>query len=298
MKPGRIFWGVFLLVLGALLMIDRLTSFQIQFSISWKLWPILLILWGVGLVAGGKVVRGIMAAIAGAFLALLLASAWWGDWYSDTDGNVVSGSEQVFHEQFTPTIKHAAFTLESGAGTFRLRDTSTELLTADTKTSVGSYRIDRTTSGSDERLSIRYEGPMRAWGMGRMQNSVDVRLHPDPSWELTFNVGATHLDVDATPYNTESVNINAGAADVMLKLGSRAPKARVSVSTGASTVRILVPASSGCEVHATAPLSLKDFQGFKKNGSGWYETENFGDAPQQVSIDISAGVSSIRILRY
>ena len=298
MKPGRIFWGVFLLVFGVMLMIERLTNIELHFALSWKFWPALLVLWGIGLAVGGKVARGVAAGLAGAFLALLLASAWWGDWDYDQDGGVVSGADQVFHEQYTSGIRRAAFTLDSGAGTFRIRDTSSELLSAATMTSAGSYRIERTSSGDEERLAMRYDGPRRGWGIGHVKNTVDVRLHPDPSWSMIFNVGATRLDVDATPFLVESMDVNAGAADITLKLGSRSAKSRVSLSTGASSVKILVPESSGCEVHATAPLSLKDFRGFTKSGSGWYRTDNADTATTHVSIEVSAGVSSIRIVRY
>jgi len=298
MKLGRIFWGFFLLVFGGLLMLDRLTALQIHPDLSWKLWPVLLVLWGVGLVVGGKAARTIIAAIAGAFLALLLMSAWWGDWDVERDGRAAQGAKQVFREQYSPTTTHASFLLESGAGTFRIHDTTAELLDAQTWTTAGSYHLDHTGNGKEEQLALRLDRPMRVWGLGRGENSVYVRLHPDPAWDLAFNVGATRLDVDATSFNIEAVDINAGAADVTLKLGSRAPKTSVSLNTGASSVKIFVPALSGCRVHATAPLSLKDFRSFAKMGSGWYETENFVSASPQVEIEIHSGVSSIRIVRY
>jgi hypothetical protein len=298
MKLGRIFWGVLFLALGALFLLDRLASTPIHFIISWKLWPLLLVCWGLTLLVSGKVVRYVIAVFAAIFLAMLVMSVVAGEWEGERDQEVVSVPDQVFHEAYADSISRASFTLEAGAGTFALRDTTSDLMTAQTSVSVGSYRVERDRSDDREAIVLRYEGRKRGWRFGRMRNSADVRLHPAPVWDLRFAVGATRLDVDATPFIVESMDIDAGAADVRVKLGDRAENTTMKVNTGASSVRILVPRTSGCEVNVSAPLSSKSFSGFEKIEKGQYRTENYSTASKRVSIEIDAGVSSLKVVRY
>jgi len=298
MRTGRVFWGVFFLVAGVLLTLGRLTDLHLHLGLSWKYWPLLLIAWGIGLALGGRVARYGAAVVGGILLALFALSAL-GEFEEGPDeGDVVMSADQVFHEGYDPGIRQATFTLESAAGTFILRDTTSELLTAETVARNGNYRMDRSGADSLRDLSLRYSGPRRGWIMGRNRNSVRVRLHPDPQWDLRFDVGATRLDVDASPFAVRSMEINAGAADVSVKVGNRAEQTRVNVKTGASSVRIMVPESSGCELQVSAPLSTKDFRGFERTGKGLYQTDNFSSAEKLVSLTIHAGVSSLKVVRY
>jgi hypothetical protein len=298
MKTGRIFWGVLFLALGALLLLDRLSSTPIHFAISWKLWPLLLVCWGLAVIVSGKVLRYALAVLAAIFLAVLVMSivAW--EWEGERDEEAVSAPDQVFHESYSDSIHHASFTLESGAGTFTLRDTSSELMTARTSVSVGAYHVERDRSDDHATLALRYEGRKRGWRFNRIRNSADIMLHPAPVWDLRFEVGATRLDVDASPFSVESLDIDAGAADVRVKLGDRIDNIAMRINSGASSVRVLVPRASGCEVNISAPLSSKSFNGFEKIEKGLYRTENYSTAPKRVSIVINAGVSSLKVVRY
>ena len=123
-------------------------------------------------------------------------------------------------------------------------------------------------------------------------------LNPAPLWDMRFEVGAAKVDVDASPFRVGTLRVNSGAADVRLKLGGLADDTHVAIHCGASSIKVLVPDSSGCEVKIDAPLSSKSLHGFEKRGDGWYRTENFDMAARRISINIGAGVSSIKVDRY
>ena len=82
------------------------------------------------------------------------------------------------------------------------------------------------------------------------------------------------------------------------RLGSRAEETRVKIKTGAATTSIEVPESVGCEVHLQTALSGKRIRGFDKISGNRYQTSNFESAAKKIYIDVSAGVSEIRIDRY
>ncbi|MBE0557816.1 MAG: hypothetical protein IH628_11340, partial [Proteobacteria bacterium] len=60
---------------------------------------------------------------------------------------------------------------------------------------------------------------------------------------------------------------------------------------------IEVPQDAACAISIDAPLSSKDFDGFRKVRSGRYETENFDERDGAIWIKVNAGVSKVRVRR-
>ena len=73
MKKGTIFWGIFLISFGILLLIMQfdLTYFSLTFGID--LWPLILIFWGVSLLKIPDIYKKILAGATGLLIALFIA---------------------------------------------------------------------------------------------------------------------------------------------------------------------------------------------------------------------------------
>ncbi len=298
MKPSRVFWGVFFLAIGLLLLLDKLTTAPIHYVISWKLWPLLLVLWGIGALVEKRAVRYAIAVFCAIFLAILLMSLVMGVGREEGPGEIVSVPDQTFSLPMEQGVEHAQFTLESGAGTFTLRDTSSTLVAAQTSSTLGRYVLDHEATGGETDAVLRLEGSRHGWHWGHGINTVAVQLNSSPVWDLRFKVGAARLDVDATPLTVESLDISAGASTVTVKLNDRARETRVDVHTGVSSVDIRVPERAGCEVEVRSAVSEKDFRGFDRIEKGYYRTANFDSASSRISLRIEAGVSTLKISRY
>ena len=119
-----------------------------------------------------------------------------------------------------------------------------------------------------------------------------------PLWDIALDCGAARADLDLTALKVREVRIEAGASTVHLRLGANVPEARVRIEAGVSAFRLEVPESAGCEIRVDAPLASKHFNGFRKEKSGLYLTDNFETAGKRILIDIDAGVTSLRINRY
>jgi hypothetical protein len=295
MRTGRVFWGVFLLTLGAAFLLDRLGVFSLQWHHAWRWWPLALIAWGAALLFGNKVVKLVAVVVAAIVLALVLTAMFSFSWCDWKTGEGEMAKEQMFREEFTPGVTNAHFSLDSGAGSFTIEDTTSNFIAANTTTSLGNYTLEKTDS--DFRLHlIGTHG--RHWPPGRMRNHAEVRLNPTPVWDLDFNVGAARVRCDLTPFKVQNLKLNCGAADIDLRLGGGVSESTVKVDAGASSVRLAVPSDVGCEVVIDAPLSSKSIAGFIRMSKGRFQTENFATATSHISIDIDAGVSSIRVERY
>jgi len=300
MKTGRIFWGVLFVAIGVLLLLERTGLFYVEWGWMWKFWPLILVVWGAVILFGnkqpGRTIVVVMLALGLALFVLGVFNFGWAlhprDWHSNADEY-----DQELTQPYDSTVHRASFTFQSGAGSFILEDTTSRLIDASTRTSFGHYTCEVEKMEDMQRVILQLDGNKhRGWG-GRMNNRARIRLNPAPVWDMRFEVGASSMDVDLSRYEVERLVLATGVSRVNLTLGDRANETRVSVKSGVSSLRVLIPDSVGCEIRAEAPLSSKDFSGFTKVHSGVYQTDNFESAKKKIYIDVHARVSSLSVRR-
>jgi hypothetical protein len=73
MKSSKIFWGVFLVSLGTLLLIRQFGVWDVDLGDLFNLWPSLLIIWGVSLLKIGEIAKLSLIAITALLLAVFTA---------------------------------------------------------------------------------------------------------------------------------------------------------------------------------------------------------------------------------
>ena len=142
------------------------------------------------------------------------------------------------------------------------------------------------------------QGHIRFFHFNKMRNRIDLKLNTEPLWDLNFDLGAASVDFDLSPYKTENISVDMGAASLKLKLGDRAEETRLAIDAGASSIDISVPEDAGCEIKADVSLSSKHFDGFKNIESDLFRTDNFENAKKKIYISIDSGISSIKVTRY
>jgi hypothetical protein len=294
MNTSRIFWGTLWIVAGVLILLAKLDVMTLQVGSLWKFWPLILVLWGISVLTGAKAIRALLAILAALLLGLIIYGVW-EEWGSGREPRELTN--QKFSETYDTTLHHASLRFVSGAGSFTLRDTSAELLRAETITDFGKYEIESVTRNDGRDLTLRlgdHPGPFRA---GR-KNSVTMSLHPAPVWSLDLQLGAAKLDADLSPFTVEKIDIKTGVADVRVMLGDRADESRVRIQAGVSSIVVRVPESAGCEISSESGLTSKTFEGFAERGDGVYRTAKFEEASKKIYLSFKAGVSSLKVVRY
>ena len=298
MRAGRLFWGALFIVVGAFLLLERLNIFTFDWDFGWNIWPLALILLGIALLVKNQRVRVISAVLGAVVLAFFLLSVLSFNWpFGGRSADRVPVSQE-FMEPFDPAVEHASFSLEAAAGTFVIGDTTTYLVAASTRSDFVGYdlSVERDSGRAEARLVLK-EGNVRFHGT-RGTNRADVHLNEAPVWDIEVDAGAAKVEADLTRFIVEKMNIDVGASSVQLKLGARAERSDISVDAGASSIRISVPESTGCEVTVDAAISSKHLPGFQRSGEGVYRTDNFDASDHKIFVTIDAGVSSIRVTRY
>ena len=305
MKTSNIFWGVFFVAIGGLVLLGNLTDLNFTWSSAWKFWPMVLILIGVSILVKNQIGKGIVAGLAALVLALTLyasVSATTNLIHDDFEINfgdeVVYYDTTYFSQDFSDSIKTATLNFSAGAGGFKMLLPTDKLIDFKTEGVKDNYRMNRSDAGSHTDLSFEMKETKIKLGKSNYKNYVEMSLNSVPEWDLNFDVGAASLDLDLTPYKIGKIDVDMGAASLNVKFGNMSDVTRFSIEAGASDIDILIPDSVGCEINSDAALSSRNYEGFVKINKDLYRTEDFDKYPKKIFIDINCGVSSIDVKRY
>jgi len=227
---------------------------------------------------------------------------------SDSTGSVghgvvkVSGSS-IFNKEYTPDAKLARLNISGGGTTYTLNDTTNQLFKAETKEFYGS-KYEFTSSKDDSmyvvNLHLRND---KGWHIDSDEdkdkaNRADIKLNPNPVWEVNVETGATKLNFDLSKFKIKNLTLKGGAASFEVKLGNPLATTNVEVSTGVSEVKINVPKDAACSIRTNSGLSSSDFDGFDKKDDNRYETPGFDAAKNKIYIHMTGGVSDFKVTRY
>jgi len=306
MKTSHIFWGLLFIVLGGLILINNFTTIFMDWSTIWKLWPLVVILLGLSILIKHKYGKGVVAGLAAIILAFAIFASFKtathfvnNDFQIDIDdeANPEYGTTE-FNEAFDSTLTYATLNFDAGGGSFKISDTTNNLIYAVTDGVRDSYNLTRYDNDSSSTINFKM-GKKSVFRFGDdYKNKVDISLNTNPVWDMNFDVGAASMDFDLTQFRVRNVSVDMGAASITVKINDLYPETEISVDAGASDINIFVPKQSGCKIITDGALSSKHFSEFNKIDSDNYQTENFSEAANKVYINIECGVSSISVERY
>ncbi|HUX61947.1 MAG TPA: hypothetical protein VMV32_11595, partial [Ignavibacteriaceae bacterium] len=83
-----------------------------------------------------------------------------------------------------------------------------------------------------------------------------------------------------------------------IKLGDRSEQTNLNLNAGVSSIEILIPDSSGCQIRVKSALSDNEFNGFDRMNKHEYQTANFDQAKHKIYLNLDAGISSVHVNRY
>lgn len=312
MKLDRIMWGIILLFIGGVLLMENFGFINFYWWSVWRFWPIFLIIAGVNILFNrNKSQIGSIVSIAILLVTLGLlffkgqeapahkkrASA-----EQRIDGNYnddqQSFEEQTFSQPFVDSLPVRTILNISGGGTsFDLKGHTDSLISASVRKSGGTFSLKNESMDSIRTLNFKMNGK-GSWNVGDGGNNVDLMLNTTPVWEIHVNMGAGEVDFDLSSYKVREFSFDGGAAALDVKLGSTLPVTDVKVKTGIADVKINIPAASGCRIRAKTGLSSKEFTGFTKKADGYFETANYGTSTHKIFINLDGGLSSFEVKRY
>ncbi len=303
MKFSNIFWGVILIFAGVLFILQNLGVINFEWTYLWRLWPVILILWGVSVLPAHSLIKLglVLLVLAGSVYFMIDRTIYWEDkswdyrienWEEDDRQPI----DQSFNIPYEDSTEYAFLSLEMAAGGFVIQERTDYLLDFSKKgtRSKYSYVLKKTDNKSEifiERDEIKII-------KGNNKHSVNISLNEFPIWNINLDVGASAVELDLSNFKIKELDIDGGAAAFEIRLGDAYPDMSVNIDAGASAIELKMPETSGCELKISSVLSGKSIIGFEKIDHGHYKTENFDEAENKIFIKLDAAVSSYTITRY
>jgi len=265
MRRWSMFWGLVLIVVGSLLLMDNLGF--IAFDVWLLVGPVMLVVLG--------------------FWVLLAKPA---------RADSVEGERLSIPSQGATRAK---VSLRHGAGKLHLRSgaDSGELLSG---TFGGGVSHRTKMDGTD--IKARLKGPSefspfaRSPASWRAGLNWDIAFNAEIALSIDCRTGASENSYDLRGLKVEDLALRCGASEVTIWLPEAAGKTRVDIRGGMGSIIIHVPENVAARISISSGLSgiSVDPTRFPKQ-HGVYESPDYATAANSVEIRLRTGVSSVEI---
>lgn len=311
MRTEKIVWGLILIFVGTIFLLDNMNVIDFYWRSVWRFWPVIFILIGANMLLS-RMSDSKLATILIALITILSLGfigfqgtkephhkRWLSFDHDDReDRNLSSSDTSTFTAPYEGASK-ARLIIQGGATSYRLSDTTASLFDAEVKRRFGKYILNKSTDDSVEVINFRMRDNKRSWRLEELEgNETRLKMNKNPEWDIKVEMGAGEAIFDLREYKVSTLKFEGGAASFETKIGSKLPLTNVSVETGVANVEIEIPETSACRIVVDSGLSSKDFIGFVKQADGTYKTPNYNTAENKIHINLKGGLSSFEVRKY
>jgi hypothetical protein len=267
MHRNSIVWGILLVLLGGLFLLDNLGFLPRGINIWGIFWPLLLI--GLGINALWKSTNRGRAAVPEETLRLPLESA-----------------------------QRALVKIAHGAGELTVDDRAApgELVNG-----LFGGGVEKRTSlvGDETQVELRLPADnFTAVWPGGVPGGFrwTVGLSPEIPLRLELEVGASRNRLDLSRLQVRELRLSTGASETILTFPERAGQTNAWMKSGAASVEATIPAGVAARIRMHGALASMDVdtQRFPRVGDEYLSPE-YATAENRVDLDVETGVGSVRI---
>jgi hypothetical protein len=307
---GRLNWGVFFIVLGAvpLAYAQGLVSAS-AVNEAWRLWPLVIV--GIGLAfvlsrtpaffLGGTVVAVCLGLIFGSAFAI-----------GPNLGCGIGGQTHSDYARGGTFQANATVDLDLQCGSATITTTSDATWSANAQYSAIGHEPHVTSTESSLRVASYatngwFNPGHEAWQIKLpTRNQIDLTANLDmidsrfmlasanlSSARFDLNLGSLHVDLSGATVGSLHVSVNLGSAFVTLDSSSDLAG---NLSTNLGSLEVCLPADLGVQVTADDTLSSSDFAGagLVRVGSVWRAT-NYDTAAHKANLTIETNLGSVKL---
>jgi hypothetical protein len=271
MRVSSIVWGLVLVLLGGLLLLDNMNMLPPGLNVWAIFWPLVLILLGIAMLLGVFRVSQHMGTRYASGEALRLP----------LDG-----------------ARTARVRIQHGAGELMIDDRAGQ-----------DELINGTFSGGLEHKIAR-DGDSAALELRAPVGSFPVILPFDPSsgfhWtvglnpavplELNLELGASRNRIDLRNLMVKRLSVKSGASSTEIDFPAHAGQTFAKVETGAASVEIRIPQGVAARIRSSSGLSGVTIDTHRfPGGSGSFRSPDYDTAANRLELELDTGVGSIRV---
>ena len=320
MNSKSLFTGGILILLGILFLGKEWGWFHINWHEISRLWPLLLIYFGLIALLGksngsATVITIILLCIAIPTVLVRSCQERVGTAFNrngihidmdddhDNDDNndndtSFKGSNQKLNSPMNADIKSASFNFSGGAEEFEISGTSQDLIEADAILTFGNISLKKTGDSTNPTIDFALRGKKNNINIGEdNDNKINLKLNPSVLWDMNFEFGAGKADFDLSEYKVKNLSIKTGLTETDVKLGDKVDNLEVKIESGLTDIEFQVPESVGCRIDIDGGFNEKDFDGFIQKNGHW-ETSNFDKSTKKITLKFNGGLQSLKVRRY
>ncbi|NPV57552.1 MAG: hypothetical protein HPY76_12890 [Anaerolineae bacterium] len=266
MRRKGLFWGIVILLIGALMLLTNLG--MLPGSVWRYFFPLMLIAAGLYVLFG----RG---------------------WLRPNPNERVTEIESLSLP--LAGARQADIRIKHGAGSLTVRSGAAPANILEGEFSAG---VQHEVEDQQGMLKVELEAPSLfmlppMWDYG---HAWDVRLNAAVPLRLRLKTGADQTDLDLTDLNVTELEIDTGASANRVRLPANAGFTKVDIDGGATSIALTVPLGVAAHIRLDGGAAgfEVDTTRFHRVG-GYYESSDYATAANRVEIKADIGAGSIKV---
>ncbi len=295
-----------LILIGGLLLLGNLGLLHVDWWQLWRLWPIVLILAGLDILArhsrwGTALLAAVILALLGGFFYVLVAApAPLLPALSGPQATLVLQPEAVDlsgARQVDVDIRMGAGQLEVGALSDSPRLFEGDLRYPDAWGGRAPH-VSYDVSAGHGRLLLESRSK-QLWAMPFGDSSGEnwkVRLTREVPLNINVDAGASISLLDLRHLQLGTLTVKAGVGRMEVFFPSEGEDMMARIEGGVGSLVLRVPESVEARVSVSGGLGGQSFSGrFRPTGGHTYETAGYASAASRLDIRVDGGVGSLRV---
>ncbi len=313
MAVGKVRTGVILISIGVLLLLN--TTGIVDFGFwGWlgRLWPVILIAIGIEKLFSSAessnlrnlawlspvIIVGVVAYSVVAGQRDDNSNTWNDNWqWNWDDHSDEPTSTHTWSEAMSADAKRLDLELEMSGGRLTVRGGSDP----------GNLVVARTSSRGEKPSSTSSVGPDGVYTV-RISQRDNTKHRGRDQWimkvtdslpvNLKVEGGAARMRLDLSALKIESLELDAGAADVDIVLGALVPTVTCDLETGAAAMDITIPSVAGLKLYREGAISRLSDTDLNLVDKGTYsETEGYSESAVKIEMHVKSALTSLRLRR-
>lgn len=300
-KNGKVNLGIFLIIIGSLWILSNFgivdinlySIFRLLINGIFDLWPLILIILGMGMIFKNDLLNTILWII---FLLVVLSYSLF--FKGDLVGrNNDSLKEESYIVEMSEDIELGGLHLDVGATNFSVDSIEDDFIRIE-HDGAFEYTFDNRDSIEYVYLSNEKVFLKNNFLKNSSNRSLEIAINKDIPWEFNMDIGAISGRLDLKDIMVEHLILDMGAGDLEMTLGNKNDFTLIDIDAGASKLVLNLPRDVGLDISFDGGLNstnLDSLDLIKNNNS--YISKNYEDTASKYEIEVNMGVGEF-VLNY
>lgn len=291
MRKNNIIFGVILVFIGLFILLNNLDIIRWSIiEVALDLWPLVLIAVGASIVFNKNRVASILIWVG--FLVIIVA---YGFYLQYSQYQLPANNKPDISYELESNIKTASLELDLSGVDLKIGSSNTDLLDG----YIGNPRVDKKidyTNGGERAKIVFKENVSRVNLVRNKGYNSNFYLSNNITWDIDGDIGAVDGDIDLRNLKVNNLDLDFGAGDINLLLGSNVDNLNIDLEAGATNIDIVVPEDLGVKVKLDGGLKQSNLKELNWNlVNDWYISPNYDAALSKASINVDMGVGNFEL---